>query len=207
MGTALRFSEAEVEEAIGPLDAWAMQCHAASVALINSDLFSDRFRRVARGTAQGVFGQHSWVVLGEDCYNPNAIIVDVTLWSYDPKQPRVLIDRAKNLSHLPHGSNSIWDAGCPIPGDDEDMPLDLPFMHKAEPFYRMVREKVGRTDRRFWMSLWSSNAMLGFNASALLEAFLDRYPDQAAIVPIDIIGMLTDRNPSGLYLPGDEHDA
>jgi hypothetical protein len=33
---------------------------------------------------------------------------------------------------------------------------------------------------------------------------MDDTPDLEALVPIDLLGMLTDRNPGGLYLPSNK---
>lgn len=76
-------AEALIDALGGSLEAWAQQCHAASVRLVNSGVFGGQFVRVARGGCRGVFGQHSWVVVGRDCYADDALIVDATLWSYD----------------------------------------------------------------------------------------------------------------------------
>ena len=71
------------EEILAPLDDWAGQCHAASLKLVrHGDLGACR---VARGACRGVLGQHSWVVLGDDCYDKLATIIDPTLWSYTDK--------------------------------------------------------------------------------------------------------------------------
>jgi hypothetical protein len=191
-----------IESAIGPLDKWAHQCHAASLALVRSGVLQDHIGgtwRVARGVCKGVGGQHSWTVQG-DVYDRTALIVDITLWSYDAEQDRVWVGTmGEDKLHRPFGDNDIWAAGCPLPGDGPDMPLDLPPGHRGSPFYNMLRDHVAYTDRAFWMRLWSSNCMLGWPAAELLETFLDTYPDCAGLVPVDIIGMLTDRNPDGLY--------
>lgn len=42
--------------------------------------------------------------------------------------------------------------------------------------------------------------------AAEIIAAIDDTKALSALVPIDILGMLTDRNPSGLYLPGDEKE-
>lgn len=65
----------------GKLEPWHHQCHAASVAIVRARIFPEA--RVARGHCKGV-GVHSWVVLGMDCYDKDAVIIDPTLWSYDP---------------------------------------------------------------------------------------------------------------------------
>jgi len=68
------FNAAErILTAEGPMDRWARQCHAASVALVKSGEFGEC--RVARGTCNGVGGQHSWVVLSMDVYDKRATII------------------------------------------------------------------------------------------------------------------------------------
>ncbi|MFT4011248.1 MAG: hypothetical protein QM655_14530 [Nocardioidaceae bacterium] len=44
----------QIEEAIGSLDLYAHECHAASIALVKSGLLGES--RVARGTCAGVGG-------------------------------------------------------------------------------------------------------------------------------------------------------
>lgn len=123
---------AEFEEAVGrPLVAFRFRCHEASLALVRSGVLPEG-ARVARGSCPGVGGQHSWVVLGGDCYDRKAQVIDPTLWCYD------------------NAVREIWK---------------------------------GRAD----------------------EIIGAMYDDErlSALVPIDIVGMITDRNPGGLYLPGD----
>lgn len=76
--SALVLSVDEVVEAIGvPFDEWAHQCHGISIAIVKSGLLPAS--RVARGSCDGVGGQHSWVVCSTDpgaCYDRSVPPVD-----------------------------------------------------------------------------------------------------------------------------------
>lgn len=189
-----RLDEAAVEAAIGPLDGFAHQCHAAALALVQSELFG--YARVARGACRGVMGQHSWAVLGEDVYDPGVVIVDVTAWSYDPTAPRVWIGRARRMPHRPHGAGSIWQAAKPSSHGGPTIALTpaAPLSPPAAHFLQIL----GPLDARGWMALGNS-PMGGWPAAEIITAMLDTRM-AAAYVPIDIAGMLTDRNPGGVYL-------
>jgi hypothetical protein len=192
-----------VERALGgSLDPFAHRCHEASLALVKSRALEPILGhpgRVARGSCEGVGGQHSWVVAGPDVYNRHALIVDVTLWSYDATQDRVWVgNMAEEGIHRPHGSMSLWQWGRPTPGHGPT--LDIIASHLSATASDML-DMLGPLDAIGWARLWSSGAMQGWPAGEILEAFLDQHPDLRGMVPIDIVGMLTDRNPDGLYLP------
>lgn len=61
---------------------------------------------------------------------------------------------------------------------------------------------VGPLDRPGWMRL-ASCPVGGWPAAEVLAA-MDDTPALQTLVPIDRLGMLTDRNPGGLYLAGKE---
>lgn len=187
-----------VEEVLAPLDLWNAQCHAASCAIVNAEVIPGA--RVARGFCTGVVSQHSWVILGGDCYDLNATIIDPTLWSYDDSVKGIWVGSMADGRHTPHGSGSIWDWGQPQSGGEE--PIELkprePWSKDAELFL----ELLGPLDRTGWARL--ANAPVeAWPAAEILPAINDCV---GPYVPIDIIGMLTDRNPCGLYLPGDEEE-
>ena len=71
-----------------PFPLWANQCHGVSLALLRTGEFGPG--RIARGTCKYIVGQHSWIVLGPDCYDENATIVDPTLWAHDGNSARNL---------------------------------------------------------------------------------------------------------------------
>lgn len=191
---------AEYEAAVGfSKDLWAHQCHATSIALVKSGLVHDLLGfhpRVARGAARGVAGQHSWVVLGDDCYDEHTPVLDLTLWSYASDAPVVYVDLPRVRRHAPHGAGSIFAWGQPVHGGGEDIELTpaTPFSVAANKFLDML----GPLDLRGWATL-ASAPVQGWPAGEIVEAMLDT-PSLAAFVPIDRVGMLTHRNPSGLYL-------
>jgi hypothetical protein len=180
----------------GSLEPWAQQCHAASVRLVNSDVFGDAFARVARGSCRGVFGQHSWVVVGRDCYADNAVIIDPTLWSYDKTVDGIWTGTARDKRHTPKGKGSIWAYGRPEYPTGEIITLTpaKPFSPAADEFLCTL----GPLDRRGWMQLASCCPVQGWPAGEIFEAMQDS--GLGAYVPIDLLGMCTDLNPQGLYL-------
>lgn len=201
-------TEDVIENAIGPLDTFSHQCHAASIALVKSGLIAES--RVARGSCRGVGGQHSWVVVGMDCYDPKATIVDLTAWSYDVQfggktVPRVWVTTMEVSAHRPQGwGPPLMEWGCPEGGGAEhiDLVWKKPPDVSTSLLLGMFEDMVGPLDRRFWANLANHCTMVGWPAREFVEAMLDT-EEVAALVPIDIAGMLTDRNPSGLYLAGE----
>lgn len=107
------------------LEDFAHQCHIASLRLVQSEDFQQRIGRcrVARGSCKGVPGQHSWVVIGWDCYDDEAMIVDPTLWSYDKDIQGVWVGSYKDGLHRPHGKGSIFDWGRPKPAEGSPVTL------------------------------------------------------------------------------------
>lgn len=201
----MKLTVEQVEEAIGPIEGYAHQCHAASIALVKSGLLGES--RVARGTCRGVSGQHSWAVVGMDCYDEDATIVDLTAWSYDMDVPRVWVTTMAESPHRPHGwGKSLISWGCPTGGGGEhiDLTPTKPFGHQAKFWVEeMFPNAVGNLDRRFWSNLVNHAPMVGWPAGEVIAAMADT-PEVAALVPIDLLGMLTDRNPSGMYLAKQE---
>lgn len=174
---------------------WAHDCHSVSLAIVQSDLFEQA--RVARGSCFGVGGQHSWVVLGDDCYDPRAPILDATLWSYD--------DQAEILwrgpwgppgLHHPHGQGHFLAGPPPYPEGGE--PIRLRDAGRLSFGAARFLQMVGPLDAMGWARL-GKLPVQGWPAREIIEAMLDT-PALKALVPIDIVGMVTDRNPDGLYL-------
>lgn len=187
----------EAERILDPLDRWALQCHAASAKVVQDETFPFE-ARVARGTCRGVFGQHSWVVLGMDCYAPDALILDPTLWSYDDDVEGIWTGIASGL-HVPKGAGNIWSFGRPSPPVEEPVELDPPeggWSSEALLFLGAL----GPLDFKGWAEL-AHYPVEGWPAREIIGAIADKWP---AVVPIDILGMVTDRNPNGLYLRGEE---
>lgn len=187
----------QAERILGSLDKWSHQCHAASALVVKADSFPFE-ARVARGFCKGVGGQHSWVVLGMDCYASGAAIIDPTLWSYDDSVDGIWIGTAKDKLHVPHGSGNIFDYGKPASAEEEPIEIDPPeggWSSSAKLFLKLL----GPLDENGWRHL-ANFPVEGWPAGEIIGAIYDRWP---ACVPIDIIGMITDRNPNGLYLRED----
>jgi hypothetical protein len=180
-----------------PIKDYAHQCHVASLRIVDGVDFDCR---VARGFCEGVGSQHSWVVLGLDCYDRKAAIIDPTLWSYDSTVKGIWTGTMEDGRHTPHGTGSIWTWGRPVSGGGEPIELEptQPFSDDALLFLEML----GPLDRTGWARL--ANAPVEeWPAAEILPAINNTV---GPLVPIDIIGMLTDHNPGGLYLPGPEKE-
>lgn len=193
----------EIAELMDPLDMWDKQCHAASLRIVQSGIIPASCR-VARGWHPHVRGQHSWVVIGANVYDPSAII-DATLWSYDDRVTNIVYEQGiAKMNWRPHGAGLIWDTGKPPPPREAPVMLTptRPLSHAAQHFIDYV---LGPLDRRGWSHL-VHGGMEGWPSSEIVEAILDT-PGLAAVVPIDIQGMVTNRNPDGIYLPGGEDRA
>lgn len=154
--------------------------------------------RVARGWHPSIGGQHSWVVVGNDCYDPHAPIVDPTLWSYDTSVHGIWFGRADRWPHRPHGDGSIFNYGKPHHHGGDTITL-----RKRGPWSRNARDflaTIGPLDYRGWSQLAHAPVAHGWPAGEIIAAM---YADKRlkALLPIDIVGMATDLNPSGLYLP------
>lgn len=196
MAAGVSVSDAEIIQALGgDLTVWAHQCHAASVELVRSGLWPEA--RVARGTCRGVGSQHSWVVLGMDCYARRVKIVDPTLWSYRDDVDGIYLGGPSTFGHRPHGKGNIFAWGKPEAqgGPPVELTPDEPLSRAAMLFLDML----GPLDCSGWAVL-SGAPVEGWPAGEIFRAMAQtKGLDQ--LVPIDILGMVTDLNPSGLYLP------
>ena len=193
-------SESEMIEALGgDLSVCAQRCHAAALGLVKSGVFKT-FARVARGWCMGVPGQHSWVVVGEDCYAPGAIVVDPTRWSYDSSVEGIWMGKAKEGGYSPHGAGSIWEWGRPPypTGPVVELTPSEPLTLRADSFLEML----GPLDEQGWNVL-AHAPVQGWPAGEIYAAMLDT-PGLGHWIPIDRIGMLTKRNPNGLYLKSED---
>lgn len=187
-----RAIKTRVLEVLAPLNKWKHNCHGASLAVIKSAIGG----RVARGWCLGVMSQHSWVTLG-DCYDPKAIIIDPTLWSYDRKVKGVWIGTLASGRHKPHGVGSIWAYGKPAPPIEAPIRLKPRTLLSAEASYFL--SLLGPLDLRGWNTL-ANGPMEDWPAGEVLAA-MDDTKELSSLVPVDRLGMLTNRNPGGLYLP------
>ena len=178
-------------------DDFKHDCHSVSLWLIRSGLLGTGGPdlRVARGACLGVGGQHSWAVLGHP-YDDTATIVDLTLWSYDASQPRIWVGTMRDGLHRPKGYGWIYGGERPYARGDDILEIDATGLNPRAQHFLSV---VGPLDARGWGALWSHCGMMGWPAQEILEAFLDQHPKMEALVPIDIVGMVTDRNPQEIY--------
>lgn len=189
-------SYSKLVAAMGDLARWKQNCHAASLHLIRSGVLGKMRARVARGWAQKVSSQHSWVVIGPDCYAQDATIIDPTLWSYRRDVKGIWIGSLQDGIHKPHGLGSIWTWGRVIPMTTEFIKLKpkSPLSEAAKDFLKLL----GPLDRAGWQMLASLAPVEGWPAGEILAA-MDDTPALTALVPIDKLGMLTDRNPGNMY--------
>lgn len=192
----------ELARAIGrPFATWAQDCHVVSLGIVKSGVLGlegGTQVRVVRGAARGVPGQHSWIVLSGDPYDDRAWIIDPTLWSYRDDVEGVWIGSYADEMHRPHGLGSIWDYGRPTTASDAgeeavELTPKTPLSAAAQRFLEMC----GPLGRRGWSDL-ANGPMQGWPADEIIAA-MDDTESLRALVPIDILGQVTDRNPEGLY--------
>lgn len=180
------------EIGVDPLS-WWHNCHAASLQVVRSGLYP--MSRVARGRAKGVSSQHSWVVQG-DPYEPTRII-DPSMWSY-VKGALPEVSKADFRKYVPHGSGSIWEHGRPPTAEESlEKPVELTPEFELSELARSFLAVLGPLGRRGW-SVLASSPVGGWPASEIIAA-IDDTPELSVLVPVDILGMLTDRNPNHLY--------
>lgn len=191
-----------LEEAMGgPLSGHYHDCHNGSLRVARTGLFGTA--RVARGGCKGVPGQHSWIVIGEppqgsarpDPYDPNAVIADPTLWSYQGAEPYVYFARNSMKTHVPHSSGSIWACGHPASCPPERA-VELAWREPPSKAAEVFLGVLGPLDRSGWAEL-AHYPVGGWPAGEIIGAIADTLGD--AVVPIDVLGMVTERNPHGLY--------
>lgn len=180
-------------ECLAPLERWYHRCHEASLELVCSGIAD----RVARGICPVVGGQHSWAVIGVNCYREGSRWIDPTLWSYTESNPCILVgELGDEHGHRPHGHGSIWEWGRPIAGDGNQITLrpKIALSQKAISFLRLI----GPLDITGWLAL--AKAPIGGWPAAEIFAAMDDTEKLSALVPIDILGMTTNRNPGSMYL-------
>ena len=199
----LSFSNNHVLAALdGDLEVWAQRCHEASLRIVRHES-APANARVARGWCEGVRSQHSWVVLG-DPYDPDVEIIDATVWSYKPDEDVPYLYRGHrsklDTKYAPHGEGSIWAAGCPECGDGPPITLGG-LSTEALTFLAVIAKTNGKPlDRKAWGTLLRG-PVGGWPAKEIVAA---AYADDRLqqLIPIDLVGMLTDLNPDGLYMRG-----
>lgn len=187
---------ARLMERIGYTGTVALNCHVVSLAIVQSGILPNA--RVARGHAVGVgFGQHSWVVVGNP-YNPLNHIVDATLWSYDETVPGVWQGTQRDGVHMPHGYGMFMQGERPYHHGEATIALtpQAPLSRRAQTFL----DALGPLDYRGWHQM-AHLPVNGWPAAEVLTA-MHQTPGLGALIPIDILGMVTDLNPGGLYMVG-----
>lgn len=188
----------EIEAAIDiPFDDWAHQCHAISYAILTSGVLDlPDGGRIARGVCNGVGSQHSWIVVGMDCYADDVTIIDPTLWSYRDDVEGIYVGTATTYGHTPHGgTGSIWTYGQPVHGGGETITIDPALLTAESQRFLAI---IGPLDRAGWSTLIHA-PVHGWPAANIIEAAYQT-PALKAVIPVDIVGMLTDANPGGAYL-------
>jgi hypothetical protein len=188
-----------------PITQWARQCHAVSIAIVKLGILGPG-ARVARGWAKGVAGQHSWVVVGHP-YDTHAAIADPTLWSYVNSNPSladvptIYVTRMRNsiFEHRPHGFGFFMDAGMPHHHGGPTITMQPEIADKLTPAAKRFLRELLPLDARGWIEV-ANLPVMGWPAPEIIAA-MDDDRQLSCFVPIDILGMLTDRNPGGVYLP------
>jgi hypothetical protein len=180
-----------------PVCEWAGSCHEISLAVLRTGVLGRG--RIARGWVPGVPHQHSWAVLGDDVYDPKATVVDPTirpLLAGDNQLTRAvfLVDQAWTLSHEPHGLGRLLDfSRRHIVQEPIALTPATALSQEAQEFLG----RLGPLDMRAWAGL-AHGPMLNWPSREIIAAMMDTEALRA-LIPVDIRGMLTDRNPNGLY--------
>lgn len=189
--------EQVVEATAMPTSSWYHNCHAASLTLVRSGILP-KSARVARGFATGVGSQHSWVVVGHP-YDPKAPILDITRWSYIGEEPSVWSGSLTDGIHVPHGYGHLEDwRQRPRPETyDSIVPPDPEAYADLSAEAKLFLAMVGSLDIKGWLWLMRQG-MQGWPSEEII-VLMKKTPRLASFVPIDIEGMLTDRNPSNVY--------
>lgn len=191
-------------ELLDPITRFKTDCHVASLMIASSaskvGLPNAPRTRVARGTCEGAGGQHSWVVVG-DPYNPEWII-DPTIWHYRRYEPEPIIVRGDSSvvgQWVPHGSGNIWDWGRPpraVGGVEHGYVLTPPKGGWSDGA-RQFLDLIGPLDVKGWAVLAHAPVQGWPSKEIIKQMYKD--PVIGPHVPIDIVGMMTDENPKGLY--------
>jgi hypothetical protein len=177
-----------------PYGIWANRCHEISLALLRTGVFGRG--RIARGGCQGVSGQHSWIVLGDNCYDRRATIVDPTLHAHRTDVDGIWVGTAYEVKwHRPHGAGHCFSGGMPTWHGGEF--IDLIPAGPLKPSVQSFTAILGPLDCRGWAEV-AHMPVGGWPAAEIIGAMLDT-PALARLVPVDIQGMVTDRNPGNLY--------
>lgn len=188
---------AAVEEAVkerGPAAEWAGRCHEMSLAVLRTGLFGPG--RVARGGAQGIMSQHSWITLG-DPYDRRSVVVDPTYIPATTGEAGILVT-VNMRRHWPQGgAGDIWADSGPPPAPTGKV-VELEGFDELSPAARRFLEACGYPlDYRGWSHL-VHGPVRGWPAGEIITAMCATR-DLKVVTPIDIVGMTTELNPNGLY--------
>lgn len=184
-----------LRDVLGP-GPWDGRCHEASLKVVQALRARGIPAKVARGWARGVRSQHSWCVLGPDPYDRDAAILDPTLVLYDPSCQvdtggGAWLGSYRDRRHEPHGGfKIIWAVGRPPPATKPAIKL-RPAFTLSEATAAFLDEALGPLDRAGW-SVLTRLPVLGWPSGEVYAAMVDTL-ELEALVPIDRLGMLTDR--------------
>lgn len=180
-------------DSLGFLPNWAHNCHGAALTMVRSGVLGPD-ARVARGWCEGVSSQHSWIAIGNP-YDKYGYIIDPTYWCYAKIRPLVLHGQRNKLPHQyrPHGSGYYWEMPAPTQGGGDVIELDADLSSEAQYFLSLI----GPCDIRGWHGV-AKLPVQGWPAKEIITAM---YQDARlrALIPIDIVGMVTDINPGEMY--------
>lgn len=191
-----------LEELTGiPFSDWYHDCHSASLQVVRTGVFGNA--RVARGWVSGILSQHSWIVIGEapqfaerpDPWDTDAVVADPTLWSYQGAEPYVHFSKNTMKTYAPHGTGSIWACGHPDNCDPANA-VELDWKQPPSGAAQVFTEVLGPLDQNGWVQL-AHYPVQGWPAGEIIGAIADTFGE--VNIPIDVLGMTTDRNPKGLY--------
>jgi len=207
-------SVAEIGEIIAlPPERWHGHCHTVALAIVRAGIVPHA--RVARGVCKGVPIQHSWIVgptadgeLG-DCFAHNAVVIDPTLHCYNPEVTGVYVTHADlDGWHTPRGAGpDILTVGRPAPPAPGAPVIPLnpqAFAEMSELARDFVTTLLGPLDRIGWSQL-GNLPVIGWPSDEIVRAMYQT-PRLRAVLPIDIVGMLTNLDPRELYLHPDDVD-
>lgn len=180
----MRELQRAAEAALAPVQQWHHQCHAASVALVESGAIKGAC--VARGSCKVVGSQHSWVALG-DPYLGTTVIVDPTLWSYTGISPEVYVGSWNKWHHRPRGCMSIYEWGRPAPAKGAVVVLQPP-KGGWSAIAKSFLDSLGPLDLEGWQ-LMANAPVLGWPATEIMKQ-MSEHPKIKAHIPIDIAGMV-----------------
>lgn len=214
MGDVRLPSRKVMTAALGGLRQWSKRCHEASLHLVRSGVLPEG-ARVVRGWHPNVPSQHSWVVIGDPYgggYSPPGepdgnqplfpTIIDPTLWGYLGTMPSIAIGRGNTgntgtiFQHRPYGWGYRREGALPQP-QSRLIQLKGYARLSGEAKAFLKREAPKGLDFRGWHQL-VHDPVQGWPSAEIIAAAADD-PQLKALIPIDIVGNLTDKNPGGLY--------